>query len=545
MGHDAGDAGVAPTRLTTVSTENQPVALSTANSTNASDAGQWVALWAALLGWMFDGFEQGMFSLAGRAAFTDLLGPARATQVSTWFGVIMAVFLVGAAAGGVLFGWLGDKVGRVRAMSLSILTYAIFTGACGLATQPWHLAVLRFVAALGIGGEWALGVALVVELWPDKSRAFVAGVVGASANVGFLLVGLLGLVLAQTVDHLAQILPQTGVFAWLLSGHGAGRGWRLLLISGSLPALLIFFIRLFVPESHKWERENARGATSHWAAADLLGVLAGSLAAGLVIYVWSPASAAWSSGALITARATATVGGIAVALLGFMFPVVRYMQRAVGAGMLPEGTVAPTVRRLLLGAALAGVPLLGTWGSVQWAAKWSAALSGGGNKTAEGWTLIYLAVGAVIGTIVAALVAGRFGRRITYAAMCLGSLGSCLLLYQTNDSYNARFLACTLLVGAMTAAFYGWFPLYLPELFRTSVRATSQGFAYNFGRIIAAIGTLQTAALMVLFKHPGWTQQQVERLSFPKAASVLSMIYLIGVVIIWLGPETKGKPLPE
>jgi MFS family permease len=530
---------------TTLETDVAPQRdLTSSAADSASDAGKWMALWAALLGWMFDGFEQGMFTLAGRAAFTDLLGPARATQVSTWFGVIMAVFLVGAAAGGVLFGWLGDKVGRVRAMSLSILTYAIFTGACGLATQPWHLAVLRFIAALGIGGEWALGVALVVELWPDKSRAFVAGLVGASANVGFLLVGMLGLVLAQTVDHLAQILPKTGVFAWLLSGQGAGRGWRLLLVSGSLPALLIFFIRLFVPESHKWERENARGATSHWAAADLLGVLFGSLGAGLVIYVWSPASAAWATGTLVTARSIGTIGGIAVALVGFMFPVVRYMQRAVGAGMLPKGTVAPTVRRLMLGAAVAGVPLLGTWGSVQWAAKWSAALSRG-NKTAEGWTLIYLAIGAVIGTIVAALVAGRFGRRITYAAMCVGSLGSCLLLYQTNDTYNARFLACAFLVGVMTAAFYGWFPLYLPELFRTSVRATSQGFSYNFGRIIAAIGTLQTAALMALFKRPEWTPQQVEQLSFPKAASVLSTIYLIGLVIIWLGPETKGKPLPE
>jgi MFS family permease len=525
--------------MTTVSTENEPAALST-DSTPASDAGKWLALWAALLGWMFDGFEQGMFTLAGRAAFTDLLGPARAPQVSTWFGVIMAVFLVGAAAGGVLFGWLGDKVGRVRAMSLSILTYAIFTGACGLATQPWHLAVLRFIAALGIGGEWALGVALVVELWPDKSRAFVAGLVGASANVGFVIVGLLGLVVAQTIDRLAQILPQAGVFAWLLSGHGAGRGWRLLLISGCLPALLIFFIRLFVPESHKWEREKARGATSHWAAADLLFVVLGCLGAGLVIYVWSPA--ARSAGVAVSIFGTLV--GICFAFAGFIAPIGRYMRRAVAAGSMSEDESRTTFRRLLLGAALAGVPLLGTWGSVQWAAKWSAAISGG-NKTAESWTLIYLAIGAVIGTIVAALVAGRFGRRITYAAMCVGSLGSCLLLYQTNHTYDARFLACALLVGAMTAAFYGWFPLYLPELFRTSVRATSQGFAYNFGRIIAAIGTLQTAALMALFKRPEWTPQGVEQLSFPKAASVLSTIYLIGLVIIWLGPETRGKPLPE
>ena len=92
----------------------------------------------------------------------------------------MAVFLVGAASGGVLFGWLGDKIGRVRAMSLSIVTYAVLTGMCGFATQAWQIAVLRFIASLGMGGEWSLGVALVNEIWPGKSRAFIAGLIGAA-----------------------------------------------------------------------------------------------------------------------------------------------------------------------------------------------------------------------------------------------------------------------------------------------------------------------------------------------------------------------------
>ena len=111
----------------------------------------------------------------------------------------MAMFLVGAATGGVLFGWLGDRIGRVRAMSLSIFTYAIFTGLCGFATEAWHIAVLRFIASLGMGGEWALGVALVTEIWPDRSRAWLAGAIGAAANVGFLLVGLLSLVLVSFI----------------------------------------------------------------------------------------------------------------------------------------------------------------------------------------------------------------------------------------------------------------------------------------------------------------------------------------------------------
>ena len=77
--------------------------------------------------------------------------------------------------GGVLFGWLGDRIGRVRAMTLSVLTYALFTGLCGFAGEAWQVGILRFIAALGMGGEWSLGVVLVMEVWPNKSRAFTAG----------------------------------------------------------------------------------------------------------------------------------------------------------------------------------------------------------------------------------------------------------------------------------------------------------------------------------------------------------------------------------
>ena len=153
-----------------------------------TNTGRNMALLAAFLGWMFDGYEMGLFPLIGKPALQDLLASTSSPEEITlsldrWFSVIIATFLVGAATGGVFFGWLGDRIGRVKAMSISIFTYAIFTGLCGFATEAWHIAILRFIASLGMGGEWALGVALVNELWTKGNRALVAGAIGATPKI--------------------------------------------------------------------------------------------------------------------------------------------------------------------------------------------------------------------------------------------------------------------------------------------------------------------------------------------------------------------------
>jgi MFS family permease len=307
--------------------------------------------------------------------------------------------------------------------------------------------------------------------------------------------------------------------------------WRLLMISGALPALMIFLILLWVPESEKWKAEHKRGATSHWATMDLIGVLIGSLAALGIIWAWSPAGAKVGVNALTAT--VITIIGLAIALFGYLYPVRQYLARAAEAGSLRSGK-GTVVKMMLFGAGLAAVALLGTWGSTQWASRWVLELEPDPAKLAKEWTLFWLSAGAITGTMVAALAAGRFGRRITYAILCVGSIGGALLLYQTNTQFNYYFLFCTFVAGGITASFYGFFPLYLPELFPTAVRATGQGFAFNFGRIIAAVGGLQTATLMKMFDN-----------SFPQAASVMAGIYVIGMLIIWIGPETKGKELPE
>ena len=191
---------------------------------------QWLVLAAAFLGWMFDGVEIGLFPLVCRPALQELLKDTGDSDVGRWTGFIVACFLLGAAAGGVLFGWLGDKIGRMRAMSLSILVYSLFTGAGYFAQQAWHLGVFRFIASLGMGGEWAVAVALVVECWPERHRPRLAGAIGAASNFGFLFIGMV-----------AWMYP-------VMSGS-----WRWLMLVGATPAVLALFVTAMVPESERWK----------------------------------------------------------------------------------------------------------------------------------------------------------------------------------------------------------------------------------------------------------------------------------------------------
>jgi SHS family sialic acid transporter-like MFS transporter len=310
-------------------------------------------------------------------------------------------------------------------------------------------------------------------------------------------------------------------WATKLTGHS---GWRLLMLTGMGPALLAIFIQRFVPESERWRQQQNRGATSNWAARDLFGVLVGACSACAMIYLWMNEFG-------VIARLIGSVLALAVTLLGFSYPVVRYLGRARQSSSQAFHVLAPTLRRMFLAACLSGIPLLGTWAMVQWAPNWADQLAGPRARTI---TQIASAGGAIVGTIAAALVGNWLGRRITYALLCLGSLISALVLFWLNQEYGPGFLASMFLAGVLTASFYGWLPLYLPELFPTAVRAMGQGFSYNFGRIIAAVGALQTGNLMGLFQG-----------DYRKACSVMSLIYLVGVALIWLAPETHGKPLPE
>lgn len=404
-----------------------------------------MVLITAFLGWMFDGLEMGIFPLIARPALMEMqtsLGGVDDAFIGRWMGIITALFLLGAALGGLVFGWLGDRLGRVRAMSLAILCYSVFTGLVYFAQTPLQLGALRFVAALGMGGEWSLGVALVVEVWPEKYRPLLAGVIGAAANIGFALIAVIGMAIHVTQDS-----------------------WRWVVLIGALPALITFVIRWFVPESEKWEEASRQG----------------------------PAQ-----------------------------PVKEILRSA-------------KLRKMtFLGATFAGIALIGSWGSVQWLPLWADQMAGPEMPTAKAYTQALGAFGAVVGCLLGSWLGGKFGRRPAYFILCLASLLSCAWLFRGVDTYGTEFLALCFLVGTSTAAFYGWLPLYLPELFPTRVRATGQGVAFNAGRIFAAVAAVQMGTLMGAFGG-----------SYARAGAIITLIYLVGLVVIWFAPETKGKPLPQ
>jgi len=202
---------------------------------------QWKSGIAAWLGWMFDGLELHLYTLVATPLVIHLLAAASAANpaVKEKSAYIQAAFLVGWAAGGAFFGRLGDLMGRSRALALTVLTYALCTGLCAAAQTWWQLMIFRFVAALGIGGEWAVGASLLTETWPRAWRPWLAAVLQSGVNLGILV--------AAAVVGLLALLP-----------HPPSERYVFLL--GVLPALLVFWIRRHVPEPAAWaQAERAAG----------------------------------------------------------------------------------------------------------------------------------------------------------------------------------------------------------------------------------------------------------------------------------------------
>lgn len=199
---------------------------------------QWLVLLVAWLGWVFDAMDATIYAMVLHPALHELLGrngPATPDAVGWYGGIIFSVFLIGWALGGVLFGVLADRFGRTRVLVVTILIYAIFTGMAALSQTWWQLGLFRFLTALGIGGEWAAGAALVAEVWPEEKRTRAAGVLQSAWAAGFFLAALINLLLRD-------------------------QGWRRVFVAGVAPALVALLVRLCVREPERWLRARAADA---------------------------------------------------------------------------------------------------------------------------------------------------------------------------------------------------------------------------------------------------------------------------------------------
>jgi MFS family permease len=241
-----------PARPTEIATDLSSPEATPAEATRLSELTpqQWKSGTAAWLGWLFDGLDMHLYTLVAAPVVLQLIGAVSNADpgVKEKSAYIQAAFLLGWALGGSFFGRLGDILGRSRALSLTILTYAICTGLCAFAQNWWQLMLFRFIAALGIGGEWAVGASLLSETWPKAWRPWIAAMLQTGVNLGVLLA-------AITVGLLSLVLPPDSE--------------RFVFLVGVLPAFLVFWIRRHVPEPEAWQRAERESGGERPRARDL------------------------------------------------------------------------------------------------------------------------------------------------------------------------------------------------------------------------------------------------------------------------------------
>lgn len=402
----------------------------------------WIVLMVAAMGWMFDTFDQHLFTLLRAPSVKELLKPhfaspaaldAAAKEVGTQ---LTTVFLLGWAAGGFLFGMIGDRLGRTRTMAVTILMYAVFTGLNGLAQTPLQYGICRFLIAMGVGGEFAAGASLVAEVWPNRSRPMALGLLQSLSAVGNVCAAITVLLLANL-------------------------SWRWVFVVGALPAILVFFIMRAIEEPEKWRTARAE-ATQDGAQKQI-----GSIAA---LFQDPVLRRNTFAGVLL---AMAGVGG------------------AWGIGFFSPDLVRSAFRPMVdSSAAILALP----------EAARAAAVSAQLQRYASIVFLIQM-IGAGAGMYAYAAVSERIGRKKAMALVFLAAFASVQATFHfLRDPGTAYFLAFVL--GFCSLSPFAAYAVYFPELYPTRLRATGVGFCYNFARILAAAAPFALGKLATNFADP-------------------------------------------
>ena len=449
---------------------------------------QWFVLIVATLAWLFDTMDQQFFNLARKPAMIDLLNIKPTDPlVDQYAGYSTSIFLTGWAIGGILFGVLGDKIGRARTLTLTVFTYSLCTGLSAFSFGFWDFAFYRFITGLGVGGAFAAGVTLVAEVMPDRSRTKALGTFQAFSAVG-------NMVAAFTTIGLGTL----GLFS-LLQG---GVPWRIMFLVGALPALLAVFIMRRLEEPERW-REMAKARAEGRMAGDPQ-ARAGSIADLFRIPRWRHNT--------LVGLALAFAGVVAVWGIGFFsFDLARNVYRP----------------QLLEYAASIG---LEDKDQAKYVNDWLTIYTGGISAMQN--------LGAFFGIYSFAVVTTRLGRRATFALFFVLAILSTLMVFAFLGEVWHIFTLIPLM-GFCQLALFGGYAIYFPELFPTRLRSTGVSFCYNVGRLVAAIAPFMLGVLSN--QVYGWAGPNALRYS----GMTMCAFLLIGLAVLPFAPETQGQPLPE
>lgn len=407
---------------------------------------EWLVLIIASLGWIFDVYEGQIFNLTRNQLLQEILGvePGH-PDLKTYGDRLLGIFLLGGMFGGVLFGSLADKYGRRPIMIMTILMYSVFSGLTYFAANLEQVMVLRFLVAMGIGGEWAVAAALVAEVFPTKARAHASGIFHATSVIG----------------------TWTATLAALL----VGTEWRYAYLIGVLPALLIVWVRITVKEPEKWQQAKVEPTKTRGSLKELF------------------TSSPWAKHAVL-AMCLAAVG------LGTFWALVVAGQNLAHERMLADGVPEEV--------------------AVEKA------------KFAYG---IVQTVGGGIGLVLFGPIAARLGRKKTFILYHLGAAAIVPMTCFLPQSYGMLLLFLPVF-GFFTLGMHAGYAVYFPELFPNHLRATGSSVGFNGGRMLA---------FAVLWYLAPWLKTE---LPLPHALTCLGALFLVGAVLMFFLPETKGKELP-
>ncbi len=557
----------------------------------------WFVLIVCTLGWMFDTMDQHLFNLARVPAINALkvaASEAGNPPLQSFYGVSLdwgmiatSMLLLGWGTGGIIFGMMGDRLGRAKTMIFTILAYSIFTGLSGLATTVYDFCIYRFLMGCGVGAQFAVGVSLVAETVPAKTRPHALGFLQACSAFGNIAAALIGILFSYLIG--------SGLVA-------ENQHWRYMFFIGVLPAILALFVMRYLKEPEAWLKVQAERKTREkesktkemgpiremftvprWRRNAIVGMV---LASSGVLGLWSIGVFTPDLNRQVLRKST--VAKILAEEPDAVTNDMRYLRtlwsssdvrtrsdamKIDGKSLFdlpdtPSGTTSFLFARLLTQTSQPDAAELSNaiWQDVPEAyaesmQRYRTTLEQTTPYAPEevesvlthqverqqrfhsdsayyaAVTLLFFMTGAFFGIYGYTILTTYIGRRPAFAiAFLAAALTTALYFLYVSEPWMVY--AFSPAVGFCQLALFGGYAIYFPELFPTRIRSTGTSFCYNIARFVAALGPVVLS----------WLKSDVfgqfaEPLRY--GGATMCVVFLIGVAILPFAPETKDQPLPE